>query len=245
MTAIAHDAWLSAVVGHDVFKVQASPAPAGQVIPIASPDRHPAMYYAKIETHRVDVVRALASAGFYTVDVNVTLGRKASGPARPDATGEIWVGDAEPEHHEALLEIAATCFRYSRFHLDPLVPAETAHRIKREWVRSYVRTERGDRLFAAVLQGRPVGFLAALLSDADGRRAAVIDLIGVAPSCQRRGIGRALVACFIEHYREQCEWLRVGTQIANMASIRLYEALGFGLEATQYVMHMHVPARQG
>jgi RimJ/RimL family protein N-acetyltransferase len=33
----------------------------------------------------------------------------------------------------------------------------------------------------------------------------------------------------------------VGTQIANLPSIRLYEKLGFSLVKSAYVMHRHVP----
>jgi ribosomal protein S18 acetylase RimI-like enzyme len=88
--------------------------------------------------------------------------------------------------------------------------------------------------------GQAVGFLAALATQSEGRRIAVIDLVGVAPAHQRRRIGRALTIAFIEHYRGSAAALQVGTQVANTASVRLYERLGFSLLHSQYVLHLHV-----
>ena len=36
--------------------------------------------------------------------------------------------------------------------------------------------------------------------------------------------------------------IAVGTQVANLPSVRLYEKLGFRLAAAQYVFHFHNPA---
>lgn len=189
-------------------------------------------YYAKVEVADAVRVRRLCGLGFAPVDVNVTLSRRGDAAApsdidvRPVAAGE----------HDALLEIAGSCFRYSRFHLDPAIPNEDADRVKREWVRSYLERRRGLELLAAVEGGRPTGFLA-VLEAGDVR---VIDLVGVAPEAQRRGIGAGLVAAFIERHGAHAREVRVGTQLANIPSLRLYEKLGFHVVAGAYVLHRHV-----
>jgi ribosomal protein S18 acetylase RimI-like enzyme len=136
------------------------------------------------------------------------------------------------------LEIARSCFRYSRFHLD-LVSPSIANQIKHDWIQNYIRHQRGERLFVALLGGRPAGFLAVIATEMDNRRVCTIDLIGVSRNFQRRGIGQALTAFFIRHYRERAECLQVGTQAANIPSMRLYQKLGFYISQTQYVMHGH------
>jgi ribosomal protein S18 acetylase RimI-like enzyme len=142
------------------------------------------------------------------------------------------------------VEIAGTCFRYSRFHLDPRVPREIADRIKREWIRNYATKRRGERLLVASLEGRPAGFLAVLASESGGQRIRTIDLVGVAAWAQRRGVGRALVEAFIAASRGVCDVMQVGTQAANIPSMRLYETTGFCMSRSQYVLHGHVPADQ-
>jgi ribosomal protein S18 acetylase RimI-like enzyme len=152
----------------------------------------------------------------------------------------VQVAELAAADAEAVLDIAGSAYRYSRFHLDPLVPDELAHRIKREWCRNYVKKVRGDRLFVARAEGRPVGFLAALTTEAHGQLSAVIDLVGVHPEFQRRRIGAAMTQAFIDHYRGHAASLQVGTQVANVPSMRLYERLGFSMTKTQYVLHLHV-----
>lgn len=248
---IREDHWLSAIFGHPVFKMDGDvrlfrggtkDAWVQDLLREHVRHQRAAMYYARVDTGQIDVVRLLSAAGFYIVDVNVTFGMETS--ARGPQTGTVDGADYPireigAEHHEAALAIAGSCFRYSRFHLDPLVPRAIADRIKREWVLSYVRKQRGEKLFIALSNGQPVGFLAALASEEGHRRARIIDLIGVDPAFQGRGIGRALVAFFMDHYRGECDFLQVGTQAANLPSLRLYEKLGFTIAKTQYVMHMH------
>jgi ribosomal protein S18 acetylase RimI-like enzyme len=242
---------LSGVVGYPVFRLQtakgtvnADASDVAQLVRTHSASHPRALYYAKVDTARIAAAVALAGAGFFPVDVNVTF-EMASGlavpRALPDTEDTIGVADIGPDQHEAILAIAESCFRYSRFHLDPLLPDAIANRIKREWVASYLRRDRGAALLAATLDGRPAGFLAALASEENGHRIYVIDLVGVESSAQRRGVGRALVQTFLNRYCELADVLRVGTQIANVPSMRLYQQLGFSIVGSQYVFHLHVP----
>jgi len=221
------DHWLSDVLGFDVYWVK--PDAAAQVR-----DTGRALYTCKVPAEDVVTGAALAEAGFRVVDVNVTLERRGD----VCASGAP-VAPATASQHEALLEIAGSCFRYSRFHLDPLIPREVADRVKREWVRSYVEGRRGIELLASADGQRPNGFLA-VLEAPDGAR--VIDLVGVAPDTQRQGIGKALVVEFVRRHADGARTLRVGTQAANIPSLRLYEKLGFRTVSAAFVLHRHTGA---
>lgn len=48
-----------------------------------------------------------------------------------------------------------------------------------------------------------------------------------------------LVTAFVDHYKKTCTRLLVGTQAANIPSMRLYEELGFSVVQTKCVFHMH------
>jgi ribosomal protein S18 acetylase RimI-like enzyme len=178
---------------------------------------------------------ALVNAGFRIVDVNVIFERQpAAGPARDQS---ILVRDIQPADETAALEIAHTAFRYSRFHLDPLLAKELANRIKREWVANYIRGQRGERLLVAEVDGKIAGFLALLeTSDQTG----VIDLIGVANDMKGRGGGRSMVQHHVHESVGRYQRLIVGTQIANLPSMRLYEHCGYHISSAAYVLHAHV-----
>lgn len=244
------DDWLAGILGYPVFRIavdsQAAPGWIDrEVVPHIAARSSRTMYYTKVDTADITTVRALSALGLYVVDVNVTLGIEARDtiPASRPARGvDVFECDDEASGLAAM-DIAGSAMRFSRFHLDPAVPVEIAHRIKRDWIHSYVRHLRGDVLLVARAGGRIVGFNAILSSVSHGARVSTIDLIAVDPSSQRQGAGRALTAAFIDRYRATSDLLRVGTQAANIPSMRLYEAMGFSIRQTTYVMHLHTHSR--
>jgi ribosomal protein S18 acetylase RimI-like enzyme len=234
---VTPDHWLTGVMDTAAYRVSAEDSDATALAEtIARTDA--GFFYAKVGAKQIPVVRTLAGVGMFVVDVNVTFERNAA-EANDEPQGEVEVGASSEEDAESVLAIAESAYEYSRFHLDPLVPAGLANRIKREWCGSYVRGDRGDRLFVARLHGQPVGFLAALTTAGD-HRAAVIDLVGVRREQRKRRVGTALVRAFLGYYQSSVRTVRVGTQVANIPSVRLYERLGFSLVDSQYVLHLHV-----
>jgi ribosomal protein S18 acetylase RimI-like enzyme len=251
---VEHDIWLSEILGYDAFKVSlvegqaggiekrrnCSPIPRFPDFPL--PQKRRAFYYAKVPTRQIDAVRALSAHGFYVVDVNVTLSRVLD--STPDTRHlpceSVVIRDIEPGSYDQVLDIAGSCFVYSRFHLDPAIPDRLAHAVKRAWVRSYIEGNRGERLLVALLDGQPAGFLAVLQTTVQDTLCRVIDLIGVHHRCQGKGVGKALVAFLIRESAGRYPALRVGTQVANIPSLRLYESSGFRTQDTTYVLHAHV-----
>ncbi len=242
---LREDHWLASVLGREVFAVAEAPA-AGAISGLADGLRahaagRRAMYYARIDPDRIDLVRELGAAGFYVVDTSVLLARAGTGDAMPRGADAVAVADARPEHHASALDIAEHAFRWSRFHLDPLIDRADADRVKREWIRSYVEGRRGERLLIATDGGRVVGFLAVLAADTPAGSVRTIDLIAVSPDAQGRGVGTALVSAFVGRYADR-DRLEVGTQAANLGSIALYERCGFRVARARLVLHMHACA---
>jgi ribosomal protein S18 acetylase RimI-like enzyme len=239
---IEPDGWLSEIFGHDVFRITlVNPevlraAAASRMLPPHPSQTSRAFYYAKVPAVEIGAIHNLTRLGFRIVDVHVTFSRK---PASVHQASPIRVDDVQPGQVEAVLDIAETCFIYSRFHQDPLVSPRLANRIKREWITNYTRKMRGEALLVAELDGVPVGFLAILGATHAGQLCKVIDLMGVHRGYQGRGAGRALVESFVTRYAGVAEWLRVGTQVANVPSMRLYENCGFRVEETAYMLHRH------
>ena len=236
---IKSDDWLGEVIGRSAFRVdvEATDTDARALVEHAALQRR-AFYFSKVDARNVAGVRLLSSAGAFVADVNVVFERLR--PSQAKSPQGVTVHPIEASEADAILAVTGSAFQFSRFHLDPLFSDETANKIKREWVRSYVEKRRGDTLFAALVDGKPVGFLAALVAESHGRKLAVIDLIAVDKQTQRRGAGVALIEAFAAHYRGRVDALQVGTQVANLPSVRFYEGLGFALVQSQDVMHLHV-----
>ena len=72
-------------------------------------------------------------------------------------------------------------------------------------------------------------------------RSAADDMIMVSHCCRhgyRGGAGRAMIG-FASANCDCAGSAVVGTQVANIPSVRLYETLGFRLTAARYVFHYH------
>jgi ribosomal protein S18 acetylase RimI-like enzyme len=237
---IAPDRWLAQTLRTPSFVLCAPfPLDAGAVRSglLACASDGNAFISAKCAVSDVTTVSVLEAAGFHVVDTQITLQWEPNlGESHARASTRL----ARPEDCGGVLEIAGSCFRYSRFHQDPRIGPAVGNLVKRYWAQNCLDGNRGDEVLVAVDSGSPTGFLAAKKDIVDGLSIATIDLAGVAPSRQRQGIGEALVLAFISRWRERANALRVGTQAANMPSIRLYEACGFRFGAAVYVLHAHV-----
>jgi len=97
-------------------------------------------------------------------------------------------------------------------------------------VRSACTSDERD-VFVAVASGRPVGFVAVALN-AFHERMGVIDIVGVDPDYQRRGISSRLTEVAVEHMRSQGMDIAVvetGGDIGHAPARAAYEAAGFTL----------------
>ncbi len=204
----------------------------------------PAFAAAKVPTTNLAACHFLEEQGFRLVDTNVTFWKTASAEPQQSVGDKIIFRRAEPDDREAVVDIARRSFRYSRFHLDPVIPDELANEIKATWAENFFNGQRGDEMVVSVADGKICGF--ALLLAAP-KPAFTIDLIAVDPDLQRRGAAAGMI-----HFAEKLFLDRspditlprvffVGTQLANQPSIALYEKLGFRMTSSQYVFHYHNP----
>ena len=225
MISLTKDVWLSEVMARPVHR-----ASVDGCADLAL-DRPQGFYFSRVPAADVSTANALADLGFRIVDTGVTLERETAGGT---AGRGIAVRAAVPQDRDAVAAIARRGFRFSRFHLDPDIPPALADEIKAQWAENFFRGQRGDAMAVAEAGGKPAGFLQ-LLHAGDG--ALVIDLIAVDAGQRGKGIGSAMIEWAAA--QDSGRRMRVGTQAANVESLRLYEKLGFRTVATAYVMHLH------
>ena len=240
---ISNDQWLSDLFGYSVFHlhVDSNEGPKASEIRDHFEQHNRAFSYAKIDVACTETLRELQTVGFNVVDTNVVFSLNDGAKESPALnTEQLVISEATNDDHADVLQIAGSCFRQSRFHLDPSVPNNLANKIKREWIKNCLAANRGDRVFVSRERGQVTGFLASGLTRDSNQTTAIIDLIGVGSAFQGRGIGMALCKAFIKNYSAKVDQLLVGTQIANLPSMRLYQKLGFNIIRSSYVLHKHV-----
>ncbi|MGH7003310.1 MAG: GNAT family N-acetyltransferase [Alphaproteobacteria bacterium] len=180
-----------------------------------------------------DVLAALQAGGFRVIECLLTLARPLTEDPTQAGADVALAGEADAEGCAA---VGRSAFRYDRFHADPAIDNSAADALKALWARNAVRG-RADAVFITKDKGAVTGFNACL------RRGdtAVIDLIGVAPGHQGKGLGRALTAAALAHYRGKAARMTVGTQSCNVTSLGLYQSMGFRIEASALTLHAHLP----
>jgi GNAT superfamily N-acetyltransferase len=243
---IEHDRWLSTTLARPAFSVHPTPdvdpAEAALTVQTHAAGQAGTFYFAKVPILDVTTVGAFTSVGFCVIETSlVFILPMASLQLYPGGCEALDVSDFEARWQRGVLDVAGSCFRYSRFHVDPAFGKPLGDHVKREWIRSYVEGKRGDRLLVAHSGGSVVGFAAMMLAGRESGSAAVIDLIGVRAEQQQRGVGRLLVQAAAAVYASRCVTLEVGTQASNVPSVRLYERLGFRLVRSGFVLHLHTP----
>ena len=233
--SLAADPWLGAVLDRDVYRLamdDASSLPDDPAALARTLSARPGFTYTRVRTGDVAGIRLLQAAGLHLVDTSVVLEKPIHHSRRIESNSRL----ATPEDRSGIRRIARGGFEFSRFHLDPCIPNELANRVKEEWVESYFSGRRGDAMVVSSADGAAAGFLALLVDRTDDTL--VIDLIAVDPRYRKRGLAGDMIM-FGESWFVKAPRIRVGTQLANVPSLRMYEKLGFRIVDSSYVFHHH------
>ena len=225
-----NDAWIGAQLGKIAIRVGlASDARTTLQSALDGCD----FAYARVPCAPADAAVTLQDAGFRVVDTALSFEANAGEVPRNAMAARF----ATASDRDAVAAIAGTSFRYSRFHIDPSIPAAVANGIKRDWAGNYFAGARGDAMIVAEISGQIAGFLQVIARGGD----CVIDLIATAPSFERRGVARGMIGFLAERGVGQRApgRIAVGTQAANVPSCRLYECLGFRLIRSDFILHYH------
>lgn len=225
-TGLTEDAWLGERLGKTAWHL----APDAALSDIDVPA--PAFIDARVAVSDMGRSTELHAAGFALVDTSVTFLRAGTTEALQfDADIRM----AEPADADRVAQIAGENFSTDRFHADPDIDDAVADRIKADWARNFFAGRRGEWMVVGCRGGQAAGFLQLL----DRNEEVVIDLIAVDGASRNTGLARAMIG-FAAGTCKPGAPIRVGTQLANTASIRLYETLGFRLNSASHIFHRHV-----
>jgi len=224
---VKSDIWLSSLLGRETFHLSGNFSNLNLEV---FPQR--AFLDAKAGVENVEATTQLQNCGFRLIDTNVQLIRAA----KPFRDYSNRCRFATPSDENAIRSIARSSFSRTRFHLDPLIPTETANLIKEEWAANYFKGSRGEWMVVAEEDNKIVAFLQLLKKN---QSTLVIDLIAVDQSSQRRGYAGAMISFAYNFCTSNEPEMIVGTQISNINSLGVYINLGFRITSAQYVFHWH------
>lgn len=222
MGAYHSDPWLSGILGRPAYAMDsaapAEPLPAG-----------PAFVTCKVAGSDSARIGPLCRQGFDLIETAATLKKPVE---RGDGSALARFATAADE--AAVRAIAGQAFADDRFHRDPRIDKGQADRIKADWAGNFFAGKRGTHMVVADCDGQVAGFLQLILKNG----VLIIDLVATAPQARRRGVGAAMIR-FAEYAIPGADTYVVGTQLHNLASLALYQRLGFRLASTSHTLHYH------
>ncbi len=154
------DLWLTGIIERPVFSYD--PSFSGRHEALRSLPKG-AFVYAKVPVDDSQLVQSVESYGFHLVDTNIILEKKSPEPW--SKCGWSSIAPAKPGDRDKVTELARRCFKFSRFHLDPMIPREVADTIKAAWAGNFFSGERGELMLVARRETEVVGFLQCLVTD--------------------------------------------------------------------------------
>jgi len=190
--------------------------------------------FSKVQTGKIDQIDFLEENNFHLIDTNIVFEKDIEGGFKDPKDYDIRFALADDELQT--VDLAGRSFLYSRFHLDGKFKKKQADILKGEWAGNFFKKKRGDSMVVAVSKGKVIGFLQ-LIYDMP-RATLVIDLIGVDSKYRRRGVASGMIS-FAETYCNGFKRIQVGTQLANMPSLRFYQDIGYKISSSYYVFHYH------
>lgn len=231
------DKWLTEQIGKNVYQLIISNSPKDDFVKNwenfkVEHANENYLIFSKINTCLVSMEKALIDADFKLIDTNLKFELKEK-RLSAEQQNDFKMCFSEKKHQDAIQSIARDNFSYSRFHIDPKIDNDIANQIKHNWVKSYFLGERGDAMVVAILDNEPVAFLQLIVKE----NQLIIDLIGVAERAQRMGIASSMINFASTNIKRPI--IKVGTQIGNLPSTKLYQKLGFLLTESYNVFHYH------
>lgn len=225
--------WDSAFFGARLARVRGdvlSPETAAAVEARCRAERIDAVYFLARPDDPLTVETA-AAHGYVPVDVRVELDAMLPPPAGAASA----VRPARPDDGPALVEIARTGYRDTRFYHDRRFPRERCDALYETWIAKALAGSAEAVLVADDGTG-PAGFISCHLEH-EGRHGR-IGLTGVADRARGRGVGTALVRASLAWFAAAgARRALVVTQGRNVGAQRLYQGCGFRTAAVHLWFH--------
>ena len=177
------------------------------------------------------------AAGGRQVDAKRTYARALTGRAQDGSAGGATVSGESAVDLRRLRSLAWQAAEFSRYRLDPRMPAGAWRRMYSIWIRNSLNGTLADAVLVERVESRIVGVATVKHRDEE----ASIGLLAVDRQFRGRGIaGRLLEAVRERAQAAGCTTLAVVTQGDNVDACALYERAGYSLFDEQDIFHFWI-----
>ena len=224
-----HDKWLSNLLSKDAYHIN-------NLIDLKKSDLNIKNVFidAKVNSSDIKSIIKLQELGFKCIEVGVQLVKEY--PYRFFNENNNYIREARKEDESYVRKLSSISFNKSRFYKDPQIPIKIASKIKEEWAGNFFSGRRGDRLFIAQERDSILGFLL-ILKNLNG---ITIDLIAVDKIKRRSGLGKEMIFLASRECENPNDIIKVGTQIDNLNAINFYSSMGFKINSSNLIFHLHL-----
>ena len=214
--------WDSTFFGKRLARIDAGPLTVetlGEILQAGEDARIDSVSFLADPSDAV-TLRALERHAFELMDVRLEL----ETPVEPRVVTSV-IRPAREDDLGALIDIARTSHRNTRFHTDTRFGTARADELYAVWIERSVRGELADDVFIAEASSRVVGYMTLSGRPDD---AAQIGLIAVHDMHRGQGIGTQFIAAAHEWCVDSGRSvLQVVTPGRSTESLRFYERMGF------------------
>jgi RimJ/RimL family protein N-acetyltransferase len=200
---------------------------------------------AKVDVADLDAVAALEGSGFRLMDALVTYfthpHRKPPNEVREVGT----VRPFRPDDADELLDITRTAYQRfrGRFHLDPHLPQERSDELYVEWARQCMAGRMADRIVVADDgRGGMHGWASTRRVEPASSAGGIAVFAGSLGACRpdRPGAYAGLIRALAWENYQAGAVTETQTQNHNVATVRIYEAVGAQYVRGDYTFHAWV-----
>jgi ribosomal protein S18 acetylase RimI-like enzyme len=173
-----------------------------------------------------------------SIDSNGDANANSPGMQIPDDVVLLRSSQGIPHLHPADMTcLAEVIGATSRYFKDADIPRDLSLRLYETWLDNSLNRGYADEVILAMKGEALIGIHTLRIRNGVGN----VDLIGVHPSYQGGGLGRALLQEGIRFFRErQLRAVHVVTEGENVSASRFYQRNGFLLRSIELVWHKHV-----
>ena len=170
---------------------------------------------------------------YHLVDIRVTLVVKITDQSRIDRR-ENSIRFANEEDIAPLRKIAGISYTNTRFFSDRHFDREKCRQLYEVWIEKCVRAQNGC-VFVWDFQNQAVAYVTAAINT---DRTGSIELVGVSPEWQGKGIGKKLIQAATDYfYENQVFSVTTVTQGRNIHALMLYQKCGFSIQSIELWYH--------
>lgn len=232
MSKLIHDKWLSNLINKNAYRLN-------DISHINSLENFPRNIFieTKIRSNDQEKINIAEKLGFKLIDIGLFFFNEKF-------ENRIYKNDniqnirfAKLADEKTIRKIASNSFTESRFYKDIKIKKSIASKIKEEWVANFFKGKRGDHLIVAETENKIIGFLLLIKNESNEF---TIDLIAVDKNYRGKNFGTYMINFVYHNLAKGIKRINVGTQLTNIGAINLYSKLGYKLNHSDYIFHIHL-----